>query len=204
MDSDDIVFLRGAQEEMWVKLMQLQFAPEPVKVLDFMAARGMAEALAAFGVDLGEARRAAREGTLALTYWCNRLRDRLRAIPGHDPLIRALVPAAAVAPETAPEAAPDGAPGSERPGLLFVHSGLDPDKPIAAQADAFWWAPRSFERVEEPIDGYRRIVRGFDPEAAGVVDRAVTLSIDAGAGRGGPLTAVRLSPEGVLEKRFTV
>lgn len=193
MDGDDIVFLRGAQEEMWGKLTQLQFATEPAAVLDFMAARGMGEALAAFGADLEEARRAARDGTLALTYWCNRLRDRLRVIPGHESFIAALARAALVAP------------AGDRGGTLFVHCGLDPEKPLDAQADAFWWAPRSFARLDTAFQGtFTRVVRGFDPEAAGVVDRALTLSIDAGAGRGGPLTAVRLSPTGKLEKRYTV
>ena len=30
MEPDDIVFLRGAQEEMWRKLLQIQFAPAPL------------------------------------------------------------------------------------------------------------------------------------------------------------------------------
>ena len=33
MDADDIVFLRGAQEEMWEKLLQIQFAPNPARTL---------------------------------------------------------------------------------------------------------------------------------------------------------------------------
>ncbi|MCR9219233.1 MAG: hypothetical protein NXI21_03305 [Alphaproteobacteria bacterium] len=200
MDPDDIVFLRGAQEEMWVKLMQLQFAPNAVAVLDFMAERGMEQAAAAFGADLGEARRAAREGVLALTYWCNRLRDRLRTIPGHDALIRAVARAAATPPSET-----RGADGALKPdAVLFVHAGVDVEKPVEKQADAYWWAPRSFAAIEKPYGPFGRIVRGYDPDAAGVVDNPVTLSIDAGAGRGGPLTAVRLDPEGAVEKRYTV
>ncbi|MEQ8604839.1 MAG: hypothetical protein RIB45_16110 [Marivibrio sp.] len=202
MDPLDVVYLRGAQEEMWGKLMQLQFAPDPAAILDFMAERGMGEALAAFGADLGEARRVAREGTLALTYWCNRLRDRLRAIPGWDALMRDLSRAAATPPSQDPDGDPAAAAAADA--TLFVHAGLDVEKPVDRQADAFWWAARSFEAIERPYGVFSRIVRGFDPDQRGVVDAAVTLSIDAGAGRGGPLTAVRLTPEGVLEKRFTV
>ena len=33
---DDVVYLRGAQEEMWQKLLQLQFAPDPSVVLRWM------------------------------------------------------------------------------------------------------------------------------------------------------------------------
>jgi serine/threonine protein phosphatase 1 len=197
MDGQDIVFLRGAQEEMWTKLVQLQFATDAVAVLDFMAARGMGEALAAFGGDLSAARRAAREGTVPLTYWCNRLRDRQRAILGHDDFMRGLVHAAALLPDE--DKADEGDTGT-----LFLHTGLDPEKTLDAQSDAFWWASKSFERIDAPFQNFTRIVRGYDPEGAGVIDTAHTLSIDAGAGRGGPLTAVRLSPAGALEKRYTV
>ena len=38
--SCDVAFLRGAQEEMWQKLLQLQFAPNPVEVLAWMAEAG--------------------------------------------------------------------------------------------------------------------------------------------------------------------
>src|SRR5690349_1125594 len=37
----DVVFLRGAQEEMWQKLLQLQFAPNPGEVLRWMVDAGM-------------------------------------------------------------------------------------------------------------------------------------------------------------------
>ena len=40
-DCTDIVFLRGAQEEMWQKLLQLQFAPNPIEVLHWMIAQGI-------------------------------------------------------------------------------------------------------------------------------------------------------------------
>ncbi len=209
-DVDDIVFLRGAQEEMWVKLKQLQFAPDPQRVLDWMAARGMAAAARAFGADLEEAREAARAGTLALTYWCNRVREQARAVPGHDAFIDALSRAActaAPAPAAGGAAANDGAEAAEAAGtgrVLFVHAGLDAGRPLDRQADAFWWAARSFEAIEAPYGPFARIVRGYDPDARGVVDRGATLSLDAGAGRGGPLTAVRLDPAGRVETRYSV
>jgi serine/threonine protein phosphatase 1 len=34
--SSDLVYLRGSQEEMWQKLLQLQFAPNPREVFDWM------------------------------------------------------------------------------------------------------------------------------------------------------------------------
>ena len=38
----NIVFLRGAQEEMWHKALSLQFAMTPLEVLDWMLGRGLA------------------------------------------------------------------------------------------------------------------------------------------------------------------
>ncbi len=38
----DVVFLRGAQEEMWHKALRLQFAVTPLEVLEWMLARGPA------------------------------------------------------------------------------------------------------------------------------------------------------------------
>src|SRR5215470_8748830 len=45
----DIAYLRGSQEEMWDKLLQLQFAPNPREVMDWMLAQGIAATLAAYG-----------------------------------------------------------------------------------------------------------------------------------------------------------
>src|SRR5690606_37790686 len=41
----DVVFLRGAQEEMWQKLLQLQFASAPREVFSWMLQHGVAETL---------------------------------------------------------------------------------------------------------------------------------------------------------------
>lgn len=185
---DDIVFLRGAQEEMWWKLMQLQFAPNPHDVLAWMGERGLAAQLAGLGFDLEEGLQKAEEGTLALTYWTNRLRETARALPGHDALMNSIKRAAY----------------TEDGSLLFVHTGLDIEKPLARQTDAFWWAARSFQEIDRPYRGFQRVVRGFDPDAAGIVEGAHTLSLDAGAGRGGQLAAVLLNGEGEVLDRLVV
>ena len=51
-DCADIVFLRGAQEEMWQKLLQLQFAPNPVEVLQWMVAQGIEPTIRAYGASV--------------------------------------------------------------------------------------------------------------------------------------------------------
>ena len=49
VDCDDIVFLRGGQEEMWQKLQQLQFAPSPPQVLQWMVSQGIEPTIKAYG-----------------------------------------------------------------------------------------------------------------------------------------------------------
>src|ERR1700755_1132710 len=48
----DVVFLRGAREEMWQKLLQLQFAPNPAELLQWMIQAGMEATIRAYGGDL--------------------------------------------------------------------------------------------------------------------------------------------------------
>ena len=58
------------------------------------------------------------------------------------------------------------------------------------------WSTTAFTRIDRPIDGFRRVIRGFDPEHRGVTVGEFTVSIDAGCGFGGPLIAVCLDPTG--------
>lgn len=180
----DIVYLRGAQEEMWQKLLQLQFAPNPPEVLNWMLSQGIEPTLHAYGGRIEEGRSAAREGAMQLTRWTNRLRDAIRAADGHNALYAALKRAAFTEP--------DGA------GVLFVSAGIDTDRPLAAQGDSFWWAAGGFDAIREPFQGFLRVVRGFDPRGSGVVVGPVSATLDGGCGRGGTLAAAVFASDGAV------
>lgn len=188
---DDIVYLRGSQEEMWHKLQQLQFAPNPVHVLDWMEKHGIASTIEDYGSSMEQARHAAREGVIALTRWTNNLRGAMRRMPGHDRFHHALRRAAFTQP------APEGA-------TLFVNAGIDVTRPLDAQSDSFWWSGQSFDRISDPYGPFTRIVRGFDPSAGGLHLNEVTLSLDANAGRGGKLMAALLSAGGEVHEFLEV
>jgi serine/threonine protein phosphatase 1 len=185
---DDFVMLRGAQEEMFQKLLQIQFAAHPQDLLDWMLHRGLEATLLAYGTDAAEGYKAAKEGTLGLTYWTTDIRRRLKAHAGQETLVTKLKRAAFTEEET----------------VLFVAAGLDNTKPLQGQADALWWAPRSFEAIDEPYRGFRKVVRGYDPDHRGLVETDYTVSLDAGAGRGGTLMAACLTRNGALEDIVTV
>jgi len=58
----DIVHLRGSQEEMWQKLLQLQFATDPKAVLQWMLDQGVAASLESYGINPTEGLREAAAG----------------------------------------------------------------------------------------------------------------------------------------------
>ena len=180
--ADDFAFLRGSQEEMWQKLLQLQFATDPRGVLGWMIDQGLGPTLEAYGGSVVEAQREAAAGTLALTRWTGRLREQIQRHPGHYTFLSALRRAAFTDDHT----------------LLFVNTGLDPSRPLETQNDSFWWNSTSFDRITDPYGGFRRVVRGFDPRHPGLEQRDYTLTVDAGCGFGGALLAACLAPDGTL------
>lgn len=177
---EDVLYLRGSQEEMWQKLTQLQIAQNPAQVLEWMFAQGVDATLEAYGVGRERARMRCREGPLALARWSVELRQAVRAHPGHEQLLTSLRRAAF----------------TDNGAILFVHAGVDTSRPLAAQSDSFWWGAGRFDDVTEPYQGFSRIVRGRDPESGGVAIGPVAATIDSGCGFGGELTAVCLDNQG--------
>ena len=181
----DVVFLRGAQEEMWQKLLQLQFAPNPGQLLEWMVRAGIEASVRAYGGDLRHGFAAARDGPRTITRWTLALREAMNGAPGHTMLFSALRHAAY----------------TQEGGLLFVNAAVDPSRPLAAQGDAFWWGRDDILALDAPYEGYRRVVRGTDRERRGLVERQYAVSLDAGSGRGGKLLAACFDAEGRVEDR---
>jgi len=179
----DVVYLRGAQEEMWQKLLQLQFAPNPGEVLAWMVRAGIEPTVRAYGGDMRQGFAATRDGPRTITRWTSGLRTAMNAAEGHSTLFAALRHAAyteAVAR------------------LLFVHAGVDPQRALTAQGDAFWWGTSDILELAEPFAGFGRVIRGFDRDRRGVVEGTFAVSVDGGAGRGGRLQAVCIAADGQI------
>ena len=187
-DPGAIVYLRGRQEEMWHKLLQVQFAPNPRDVLEWMLSRGVAQTLQAYGGTVEEARKAAAMGAAALSQWTNRLRAGMRALDGHDRLMTVLRRAAFT---------DDGT-------LLLVSAGIDAARPLSEQADTFWWGGRNFDSMERPYGDFRCVVRGFDEHRRGVWKKAWAASIDGGCGFGGSLVAACFDADGSFVEAIEV
>lgn len=177
----DYAILRGRQEEMLHKLLELQFAVNPRDVLRWMIGQGADATIAAYGGAAHDGEVAAAQGAVAVTRWTQALRAGLNAAPGHRDFLSSLKHAAYTA---------DGA-------LVFVHAGLDPARPLDAQGDGLWWNTAGFEHMTEAFFGAERVVRGLNPEHRGAVETPFTLSLDGGCGFGGELIAAAITPDNI-------
>ncbi|MBM3556563.1 MAG: hypothetical protein FJX47_13535, partial [Alphaproteobacteria bacterium] len=166
MEPWDFAWLRGMQEEMWEKTLQLHYAVAPLEVLDWMLPRGLGATLAAYGADVDHARAIMRQGAHAIARWTAGLREKIRAHPGHEEFFAHLRRAALTADHA----------------LLFVNAGIDPARPLDKQGDAFWWGGAGFSALAEPYGGFRMMVRGYDPGNGGAGVGTFKASIDGGAG----------------------
>ena len=184
----DLVFLRGAQEEMWHKALSLQFALTPLQVLDWMLERGLASTVEAYGLTVAEARGACRNGPSAIARWTANLRARQAIHAGHADLLNGLARGARSA---------DGR-------LFLSAAGIDPTRTVEDQADAFWRNATSDRALAAALrrnaaSEWRdvvRIVRGAGPagddgEEASVL--TVTRAVPA---------LVALDERGVVLERF--
>jgi serine/threonine protein phosphatase 1 len=178
----DFVLLRGWQEEMWSKLLQLQFAANPREVLQWMLDRGLEATLFPYGAESRRAQAAARDGVMGLTRWTASVRAAIDARPGHRALFNALKHAAIT---------DDGR-------LLFVHAGFDPRKSLESQGDILWWGGPDILAPSEPPGAIGRVVRGFSPDHGGFRQTDSAVSLDAGSGFGGPLLAACFDRAGAV------
>jgi serine/threonine protein phosphatase 1 len=173
MEPRDIAYLRGAQEEMWDKMLQIQFAPNPREVLEWMYGQGVGATLEAYGGDPEIGRRYARDGAVALTQWTMGLRDGMRNHPGHTVLMGELK-RAAIALDL---------------GLVLVNAGVDRNLELSEQRDAFWWGGDNFAADDAPFLEFNLVVRGFDPAHRGKAIGNHLATVDGGCGWGGTLNA---------------
>ncbi len=187
MIPSDIIYLRGLQEDMWQRLIQLQFAHKPEEDLRLMLDNGLRASLLSYGLDEHDGMRACKEGVLALTRWTGKIRATIRANPAHEILFTQHRRAAFTREN-----------GGFR--LLFVHAGVNPSASLDHQGDAFWTGGEGFEGITQAYAPFEKIIRGYDPLHAGVRLNCVTASLDGGSGFGGNLVCAQLDSRGNIHE----
>ena len=145
---DSIVFLRGAQEEMFSKLLQLQLAPNPTEIIEWMFDHGVNKTIKSYGFSEDELKNIASSGTLNISKWTANLNKVFLNNPGHKEYLLNLKHAAF----------------SNTKKILFVTRGVDITRPLSAQNDCFWWGYQNFSTLRRPYKTFLRIVRGYESE----------------------------------------
>ncbi len=181
----DITFLRGTQEELWKRMLQLSFDPKPADTLLWMLGHGVGASLKSYGFCPHDALEACQYGTIGLTRWTSRIRETVRNRPGHEIFFTKLKRAAHSTFES-------GTP------LLFVHAGLNSSKPLEEQGDAFWWGSSEFESMEAAYGPFHKVVRGFDPLHKGADFNGIKATTDNGCGFGGSLISAAFMADGSI------
>ncbi len=141
----EIVFLRGAQEEMFSKILQLQIAPNPSEIIKWMFDHGVDETLNSYGISKEETINVASSGTVGISKWTSKLNEIILKNPGHKEFFLNLKHAAY--------------PTSKK--ILFINRGVDITRPLSAQNDCFWWGYQNFSKINRPYNSFKRIVRGY-------------------------------------------
>ncbi len=142
---EDIVFLRGAQEEMFSKLLQLQIAPNPVEIIEWIFSHGVDQTLISYNFDPDDFRKVASQGTIQINKLTSKLNSTISNTQGHKEFFSNLKHAAF----------------TDTKQLLFVNRGVDISRPLSAQYDCFWWGYQNFSLINKPYNTFKRIVRGY-------------------------------------------
>ena len=145
LDPEKIIFLRGAQEEMFLKLLQLQTAPNPHDIVKWMIDHGVDATIKSYGFNIEELLQVSTQGTIPISKWTSRLNSSLLDQPGHNQYFINLKHAAY----------------TDTKKILFLNRGVDISRPLSAQSDCFWWGYQNFSNLNTPYNTFIRIVRGY-------------------------------------------
>ena len=145
LENNDIIFLRGAQEEMFSKLLQLQIAPNPIEIIDWVFSHGVDQTIISYNFNPNQFIEVASQGTIQINKLTAKLNHQILSTPGHKDFFSNLKHAAY----------------TETKDVLFVNRGVDISRPLSAQNDCFWWGYQNFSLINKPYNTFKRIVRGY-------------------------------------------
>lgn len=185
----DLTYLRGVQEEMLRQLLQIAFLPHATDTIGWMLENGLLAILESYGFCHEDALQACRAGVTGLTRWTGQIREKIRTSPGHEIFFKSLKRAAHTDLDgTYP--------------MLFVHAGLDANRALYDQGDAFWWESEKFQSLTRAYKPFEKVIRGYDPAHRGSELNCIKATIDDGCGFGGALTTVAFTADGSTGECF--
>ena len=130
---------------MFLKLLQLQTAPNPRDILEWMFEHGVDSTIESYGFSSKELINIATQGTLSISKLTSKINTVISMENGHKEYFAHLKHAAF----------------SESKKILFLNRGVDITRPLSAQNDCFWWGYQNFSNLSKPYFSFSRIVRGY-------------------------------------------
>jgi serine/threonine protein phosphatase 1 len=158
LKNSDIVFLRGAQEEMFRKLLQLHIAPNPIEILEWIFSHGVDQTIISYNFDPDEFRKTVTQGTIQINKLTTKLNNQISSNSGHQEFFSSLKHAAY----------------TDNMEVLFVNRGVDISRPLSAQNDCFWWGYQNFSKIDKPYFSFKRIVRGYQSNTHNDIENSKT------------------------------
>ncbi len=168
LDNNNFVFLRGAQEEMWSKLLNLHISPNPKEVLSWMIDHGVDKTLTSYNIDHKEILKSCELGSIILSKLITKIKKEIEMHSGHNEYYSNLLHAAYTSSKK----------------ILFVNRGVDISRPLSAQNDCFWWGYQGLSNISNPYGTFTKIVRGYDPRKIGPQHNNIVCSLYIGSGFG--------------------
>ena len=141
---------------MFLKLLQLQTAPNPKDILLWMFDHGVNTTVESYGFSPDELLEISTQGTLSISKWTSKLNRSLILEKGHKQYFTNLNHAAF---------------GESRK-ILFLNRGVDISRPLSAQNDCFWWGYQNFNDLKKPYNTFVRIVRGYKSSNKNKIEHA--------------------------------
>lgn len=176
--SEDICFLKGSQEDLLLKALQLQFCSNAVEVLDWMVKQGLGTTLSSFGVDVKEAFSAAEKGTTALSYWTADLKKMLQKRDGVLQYLRSLKNMAVTSDKK----------------VLFVPRGIDKTKSLERQGEALRWGGTIPFESDAPFLNFEKVIRTLPSRGDfGLIQSEYYMTLVSGGGYDGKINALLLN-----------
>ena len=158
LNHEDIVILRGAQEEMFSKLLQLQIAPNPIEIIDWIFSHGVDQTIISYNFNPDEFRKIASQGTIQINKLTTKFNNVILSNSGHKEFFSNLKHAAY----------------TDTKDVLFVNRGVDISRPLSAQNDCFWWGYQNFSQINKPYFSFKRIVRGYQSNQHNDIENSKT------------------------------
>ncbi|MBI3419051.1 MAG: hypothetical protein HY053_02825 [Proteobacteria bacterium] len=184
---ESVVFLRGAFEDLALRLPQLAFQKDPAAWVEENLPKGLEFYLSAYGAEGSDLLAAARADVFTINRFTHDWQKRLASPAGHAGFFAQMKAAANT---------------QTRQPLAFIPHGLDPRVSLHLQRELLCWPQSDISRLSQ-YGTYGRVIRGTGGRWTTSADKDFVVTLDGGGGLDGMIHAACLDPQGRVLEHLT-